>query len=415
MKTKYIATLLSVLLFASVFTLSFTINKASAQGTTTLTVGSAPETPSDTSFTVPVQITNVEDFFGFDINITWNNTLINFASLDNTTLGGSTGIWPQGFFEPLAFESPYTTVQSGAGYVRYSAVAEGGSGYTNTGTATIFTLTFNIVKTGNFPYATTLHIDTTSLKLSDHNGDPITAATTDGTYTMSAQSPEIDFTMVNPHAKPWEYGKYFQVQVSATHLISTLTGYDFKLDYTAELLTFDKEWITWGTAVTGTVNNSTTGVVEVSISGLSITGDNILLFTLTFQVAFDDSYNHIWRMNNTGPLTGESVYLDATYGNLVFTEGPLNVDGSGPTVITLPSSVNPPPINLIQGDVDCNGHVDVFDLRTIAYYYGQNTTAWIPPGTAPAKYDLKTDGAIDLYDLVKVAANFGYNNPDSFP
>lgn len=400
MKTKYLASILTLLLLVSVFTLGLTVNRTSA-ASTTISIPSVSKTPSDLghTFTVPVQIGNVNDLFGFDIKITWDNTLITFLSLDNTTLNT---VWPQGFFEPL----PSPGYQTGAGYVRLAAVATGTPGYTGVGPTTLFSITFTIAKAGNFPYTTSLHFDT--VKLSDHNAYTITATATDGPYSMSATVPDLDFTLFNPHtAKPYEYGKYFEIQVYASHITSTLTGYDLKVDYTSELLTFVKVQ-TWGVLGTGTPDTSTPGVVHVSIlSGTPSTGDNILLFTLTFQIKFDDSIGHIWRnaSPNTLPAT---VSLDTTYGNLIFSEGTLYVNGSGPTPITPPSTINLT-INLIQGDLDCNGKVDVFDLRTVAYYYDQA----VPP--APAKYDVRTDGTIDIYDLVLVATNYGYYVLDSPP
>jgi len=404
MKAKYISSMLTLLLLASIFTFGLVINRASADGTT-ISIPSVSKSPSNlgTTFTVPVQISSVNDLFGFDINITWDNTLITFASLSNAS---TYTIWPNGFVELLAFAPPYTSVKSGAGYVEYATVATGaGNGFTGNGT--LFTITFNIVKAGNFPYSTALHFK--SVELSDSNANAITATANDGSYSMSATVPGIDYALFDPNtAKPYEYGKYFEVQVYASGITSTLTGYDLKVDYTSEYLSFHGVYA-WGALGTGTVDTSTLGVVHVSISsGTPTTGDSVLLFTLTFQIRFDDSSGHTWikGSTNTRPTT---VLLDTTYGSLSFSEGTLYVNGSGPTPITPPSAINVT-INLIQGDVNCDGKVDILDLRAIAYWYGQS----VPP--APIQYNLKPDETtIDLYDLVLVGANFGYSIPDSPP
>jgi Ca2+-binding EF-hand superfamily protein len=60
----------------------------------------------------------------------------------------------------------------------------------------------------------------------------------------------------------------------------------------------------------------------------------------------------------------------------------------------------------IQGDVDNNGTVDIFDIRTVAVYYDANSSS--PEWPQASKYDLNGDGLIDVQDLTIVATNFGY-------
>jgi hypothetical protein len=59
---------------------------------------------------------------------------------------------------------------------------------------------------------------------------------------------------------------------------------------------------------------------------------------------------------------------------------------------------------LIRGDVDCNGEVNVLDLRTVAAYYDQDSTDSEWPNIS--KYDVTNDNIIDIFDLVAVATNF---------
>jgi hypothetical protein len=397
MKTKLLASLFVGLLFAGIITAGMNISRVSATPTTIyIDPSNVAKAPADVgnTFDVSVKISDVTDLFGFDIKITWDNTLITLSSLDNTTLSAVFVIW----FEPL---TPH--YQTGVGYVRFAAVKTGSPpGFTGSGT--LFTLTFNVVKSDNFPHSTSIAFDT--VKLSDSGANEITATKTPCSYTMSATVPDIDFVLVDPNlAKPYEYGKYFKVEVYATH-VTSLTDYDLKVDYTSELLMFNYEWITWSGFGTGLVDNATAGVVHASIlSGGPYTGDRVLLFTLTFKVAFDVSITHIWR--NLSPHSIDAaVSLDATYGDLSFTGGTIPVTGI--TILHSPLTVT---INLIQGDVDCNGKVDVFDLRTVAAYY--DTSA--PTGSPQEKFDVKTEGTIDIFDLVVVATNFGYYKPDSFP
>jgi hypothetical protein len=396
MKSKLLVSLFIGLLFAGIITAGINISRVSADPTILyIDPASVTKAPGDlgSTFPVSVKISSVNDLFGFDINITWDNSLITFSSFDRNPLNAT---WGSYYFEPLS-PSP----QTGIGYIRFAAVKMGTPGFTGSGT--LFTVEFTIVKAGNFPYSTSIAFDT--VKLSDSNASEITATKTPCSYSMSATKPDIDFTFINPNpSKPNESGKYFELGVYATHITSTLTGYDLKVDYTSELLMFYNEWIKWSAFGTGIIDNGTAGIVHVSISsGGPSTGDSVLLFTLTFKVAFDDRLTHIWR--TTSPKTLDAtVSLDIAYGGLSFLgEGTIAVSG-----ITLPSLLTVI-IHLIQGDVTCDGQVDIFDLATVARFYDQSV---LP---AFEKYDIRTDGTMDIFDLVVVATNFGYYIPDSFP
>jgi hypothetical protein len=396
MKTKYAAGVLSLLLLASVLAINFTIHSVAAT-TATLSIPSVAKNPSDngTLFTVPVNISGVSDLFGFDINITWQNSLITLSSFSNASLNT---IWPQGFFDVF--------YQTGPGYVDYAAVPTGGSGFNGNGT--LFSLTFEIIDTGNFPLSTPIQFY--SVELSDSHANAITPILNNGSYSMSATTPGIYFTLVNPKtAKPWEYGKYFEVQVYATNITSSLTGYDLKVDYSTELVTFVQVQPETYVLGTPTVDTSTAGVVHLTISsGGTFVGNDGLLFTLTFLVQFNQTYTHIWRSNSSNLLT-DTILLDTTYGSLSFSSGGTIPIGSVTTTTTTLTIT----IALIQGDVACKGQVNILDLRDVAYYYGQSTA----DGSPAALYDIKIDSynTINIYDLVEVAANFGYYNPDSLP
>jgi hypothetical protein len=338
--------------------------------------------PSDlnTSFDVYVDV-DIHDLLAFDINITWNNDLIQFESFDNSSLNV---VWPQGFFEPLPPEN-----QTGPGYFRYAAVATGKPGYT--GTNHLFKLKFKIVKAANFQLSTLIHFE--MVKLSDSDANPIPATITDGKYIMEAQKPDLEWIIYNPNpSKPFEYGKTFQVKVNATDCFR-LKGYNLTIVYNSSLL--DLTGVDWtGVLGTGSYTEAPEGTINIvkAADSEEWTGETGFLFTLNFKVNFSDESGHIWRQNNPGPLNTLITFDDAT---LTFVEGTITKDG-----ITMPNDLSIS-IRLIQGDVTCNGEVDIFDLRTIAASYDQ----------VNAKYDLKSDGTIDIFDLVLAVANFGYKDP----
>jgi hypothetical protein len=195
-------------------------------------------------------------------------------------------------------------------------------------------------------------------------------------------------------AKPFEWGKIFQVEVNVSHVCSKLTGYNLIIAYDNEL--FNLTGVNWtgGVLGTGSYADSPHGTVNVVLTGGNPwIGTNGLLLTLSFRLQFDDRTEHIWRTNAPHELTGSVSLEDA---QLTFTDGTLLMSG-----IQTPAPLTAT-IHLIRGDVDCDGKVDVLDLRTIAAYYDQSL---------PTKYDLNNDGTIDIFDLVVVATNFGYGGP----
>jgi len=177
---------------------------------------SVNKNPGDvgSTFTVDVKIADVTDLFGFDMNVTWDNTLITFLSFDNTPLNA---VWPQGFFD--------LGPQAGAGYVRYAATALGGSGYTGVGPTTLFAVTFTIVKAGDLQLSTPIHF--MLAKLSDSHANSISATLTDGLYSMSARSLHLLLT-VDPNQATYVPNQPVTFEVSVLNqlnpsLDSTLT------------------------------------------------------------------------------------------------------------------------------------------------------------------------------------------------
>ena len=355
------------------------------------TVNKAPIN-NDTTFTVDVVIKNFTDFYAFDIKMTWDSSLLRYESAAYTdkldTLWGTDPGW--------------NVVQEAHTVGSYKLVATklGTGGVSSTNAYILFTITLRIIKTSNFPLQCAIHFDT--VKLSDSDTpipNPIIPKTLDGMYYMGSKMPDLEFELVDPNPlKHFEICKIFEVKVYATHIFANLKDYDLTILYNAgHLKCVDVDyWGVLGDNVTGQADYAiTTGSVHVwDLGGVSATGDRLWLFTLTFHVEFSDHLDpditHIWRKNGPYIVTAD-IQLDSA--QLSFLEGTIGMGG-----ITMPPALVTT-INLIRGDVNCDGVVNIDDISTLAYYYEK---------VAPVKYDLNEDGIIDVYDIVVIATNYGY-------
>jgi hypothetical protein len=128
------------------------------------------------------------------------------------------------------------------------------------------------------------------------------------------------------------------------------------------------------------------------------------LLTITFNV----TYYHTWKnipvwINNLS----DSIYVQ--WANVSFlgdedlgyVRGEPSQISVGPDVIYVFSP--------IQGDIDNDGDVDLFDLRTVAAYYdvAEGDPLWVEA----SKYDLTkptAENIIDVYDIVIITRNYGF-------
>jgi len=188
------------------------------------------------------------------------------------------------------------------------------------------------------------------------------------------------------------YGENFTEAISISKG-ENVQGFSFEISYNATLLNVvGISWNAWGSG-TYTVDMAS-GNLSGYTSGGPING-NMILITITFNASF----YHIWKAipGWANDLAG-SIYIQSA--NLTYSGGPEvgYVRGGGAqNQINVGSDVAYT-FSPIQGDINNDGKVDIFDLRTMSAYYGQQNPT----------YDLVGRGAIDLFDLVVIASNFGY-------
>jgi len=391
MKTKLIVAMMLTSLLAGMLAV-VPIRQVAAAGNATLSIDplntSKPPGDVNSFFDVYLDVDTDIGLFGFDLKVAWDDdTLIN---LDNATSWANTQTLLDTLWGADNWEAVMAEHGGGGGGGYYRVVALSTAIASTIGIHSLINLHFQIKKGCNFLLHTHITIDRNA-KLSDINYSPITVtAYNDGYFEITATKPDLEFVLVEPDTHLFEYCKIFRIEVYVSHICvgSPLTDYDFNITYNTELLKFTDVY-SWGELGTGHCTNAT-GIIHIwdDPGGLSKWGDRFLLFTLTFHIEFDDRIEHIWRVGGTHSLTAIIAFLNAE----------LSFDLGTVADITMPDARNIT-VNLIQGDVDCNGKVTIFDLRCIAAFYDQTT---------PVKYDLTKDGTIDIFDLVVVATNFNY-------
>jgi hypothetical protein len=180
------------------------------------------------------------------------------------------------------------------------------------------------------------------------------------------------------------------------------TDFEFELHYYATLLKCTNvTLVSWpsGSIILDEVN----GNLTCYMAGDPLSG-NATMVTITYQVA----YPHIWKKipGWTNNLTS-SIYFQ--WANLSYPGGPdLGYVRGGLNQINVDADVNYT-YSPIQGDVDSNGIVDIFDIRTVAAYY--DVKEGDPLWTEASVYDLNkptAENIIDLYDVIVIALNFGF-------
>jgi len=334
------------------------------------------------TFNVDVKLEDVKDMWGFDFKLGWDSNLLALVGVEyNTALNA---VWGSDNWLVAADNN-------GSGFYQLAAVSMS-YGFNTTESHTLATLTFRVEDPhSNSPAQTLIHFVTH--KLSNSQYQPIDNVAEDGTYRMTeGERPTLNMT---PTAKTCrKYNETFTVAITVSAAYN-VTDFEFELHYNTTLLNY--AGVTWNAWDSGTITvNESSGYITGITSGLAISGAQTLV-----TIEFNATYYRVWKDENmvSGWKNNQTGTILIQWANLSYTGSPdLDYVRSGSL-----NQINVGPdfaytFSPIRGDIDNNGVVDVFDIRSVAYYYDQ----------ANATYDLNGDGIIDIFDLVLIASNFGY-------
>jgi hypothetical protein len=330
------------------------------------------------NFTLKVNIGNITNLFGFDIQLYWNTTLLYLAGVQ-VTLPWSTS-W-----------TLTNNINQTLGRYQLVSTALGLNTLSFSGSTTVAKLTFKIILDPICPANGTCKIRFGTLSaLSDPNGKPIYHLVQDGQYTIYSTTPQI---IVAPAAFSADaLNQIFTVNINVSNVVN-LSWFSIQLDFNATLLqavsdpkvgTFLISPKTQGTGY----DNAHGHVVLNASSGIGAPPSNGsgILESITFEVIKAT----LWRTYNSNILTCalhlHNTILETDTGIQI---GHVNVDG---TYHYVP----------IPGDLNYDGKVDLTDLHILGYWY--NTYNKCP---ANCVADINGDGYVNILDLTILARHYG--------
>jgi hypothetical protein len=226
-----------------------------------------------------------------------------------------------------------------------------------------------------------------------------TILTMSGNFSVTTYFIQKPTLQLSPAGKTCHiYRENFTLIINMSNAVN-VKDLAFEIHYNTTLL--DYASVTWNAWGSGTiVVDEVNGIINGSSSGTPLNGI-CAIATIKFRTAF----HHVWKSAPgwTNDLTDE-IFLQ--WANASYPSGPdLHYERGDPTQI----NVGPDfayTFSPIQGDINNDGTVDIFDLRPVGAYY--QVKQGDPNWTEASGYDLNGDGVIDLDDLRIVAANFAY-------
>jgi hypothetical protein len=344
-------------------------------------------TPSyGTTFDVDVEIANAENVCGLEFKLGWNTSLLDLAGISIAM----PPVWGTNYFIGMN-----DTREDLGRY--WLAVAAINPAPLFNGSTTLVKLSFKITYDPVYPDNVTSSLDLTETDLCDAEANPIQHDVFDGEYRCYSKKPRLE---ANPLVfVATTLGKEFSINITVANIVN-LYGFEFQLGYNTTIL--DATRITAGSFLnqpyhtTKQIIDDSSGCIWLSVESQSpappSNGSGVLA-SITFKVSMDSG---IWYQGCV-PLTCDFNFS----GTILRTDQGVTV--AHDTTNLLFHYVYMP----IPGDLNSDGAVNIFDLRTVARAFG-----CIPcDPNWDLRADLNRDAKINMRDLVLVARNYGRTTP----
>jgi hypothetical protein len=457
-KSKLIAMIIALILISS---LGPIINPVAGDSTPEVKVDPASleyyTKATGKEFTIAVKIMNVTNLYGFDMELRWNTTFLEYVSHSvrvpkNTYTDGV-------LYNPTLLLADDVNATAGTYWIAYSSMDQAPS-FNGTGTA--FTMTFQVIHHPRDPEPTAnITLELYSTDLADRSGDPIAHTAEHGTVILH-QLPSISTTLsVQPTIFRRSQGVTIPLNVSIDD-VTDLYAFDITINYNATLLEaisvaegpFLKS-IGNTTTIKSEIND-TLGQVRFCLSLLGApTGKNGsgTLFTITFKSSTTATGTSFLTLNNTElsdstwpepvpidhaiidgevevvlveiitheVVIGVDTYYFKTASSSVITnfqydtnknmsfdaEGPIDVLGF--TNITLPKSLFDLPVGdafLVLLDGGAMTHIRTENSSHYFLYFTYSHSVHKIEIMQTLISDLNGDRKVDIYDVVVVAVAY---------
>ena len=157
----------------------------------------------------------------------------------------------------------------------------------------------------------------------------------------------------------------------------------------------------WDKTYGGTNSDLAYALLQTDDGGYALAG-----YTYSFGAGSDDMWlvktdangNTLWNRAYGGTDSDSAFALLRTDdGGYALAGGTASFGAGSDDVWLIKTS-----LSLIEGDINVDGTVDIFDIVIVALEFGHP-----PPPIIDTRADVNKDGVVDIFDIVVVAAHFG--------